>query len=49
MGIAPGNTGWLDAAETAAGVLGCTEIDPLQRRFTQLSYQIGNEVMRFNP
>ena len=47
MGIVPGNTGGFGAADTAAEVFGCNEIEPLQRRFAQLNDWIGDEVVRF--
>jgi capsid portal protein len=49
MGIVPSNTGGFGAADTAAEVFGRNEIEPLQRRFAQLNYWIGDEVVRFGP
>jgi len=49
MGIVPSNTGGFGAADTAAEVFECNEIEPLQRRFAQLNDWIGDEVVRFNP
>jgi capsid portal protein len=49
MGIVPSNTGGFGAADTAAEVFGANEIEPLQRRFTQLNEWLGDEVVRFNP
>jgi hypothetical protein len=45
----PSNTGGFGAADTAAEVFGANEIEPLQRRFTQLNEWLGDEVVRFNP
>ncbi|MFM0097517.1 phage portal protein [Paraburkholderia nemoris] len=49
IGVVPSNTGGFGAADTAAEVFGANEIEPLQRRFTQLNEWIGDEVVRFNP
>jgi PBSX family phage portal protein len=49
MGIVPSNTGGFGAADTAAEVFGANEIEPLQRRFTQLNEWLGDEVVRFTP
>jgi hypothetical protein len=49
MGIVPSNTGGFGAADTAAEVFGRNEIEPLQRRFSQLNVWIDEEVVRFNP
>lgn len=48
IGVVPSNTGGFGAADTAAEVFGANEIEPLQRRFTQLNEWIGDEVVRFN-
>lgn len=49
MGIVPGNTGGFGAADTTASVFGRNEIEPLQRRFSQINDWIGDEVVRFTP
>jgi capsid portal protein len=48
IGVVPSNTGGFGAADTAAEVFGANEIEPLQRRFTQLNEWFGDEVVRFN-
>ena len=49
IGVVPSNTAGFGAADTAAEVFGANEIEPLQRRFTQINEWIGDEVVRCNP
>jgi hypothetical protein len=48
MRIVPSNTDGFGAADTAAEVFGRNEVEPLQRRFSQLNDWLGDEIVRFN-